>query len=102
MEDLKQQLLDDTIKVFKEKEEEIEKSNKELELLDARVKVEKRFFELKDITEEMKEDVKYSLQALESMVIMEKERNAELKKESELLKVRKQVINMFEKEDFRY
>ena len=102
MEDLKQKLLDDTIKGFKEKEEEIEKSNKELELLDARVKVEKRFFELKDITEEMKEDVKYSLQALESMVIMEKERNAELRKESELLRVRKQVINMFENGDFRY
>ena len=102
MEDLKQQLLDDTIRGVKEKEEEIEKSNKEIEFLEARVKVEKRFFELKDIKEEMKEDVKYSLQALESMVMMEKERNSELRKESELLRVRKQVINMFESEDFRY
>ena len=57
MENLKQHLIDNTIKKFKEKEEEIEKSNKELELLDAKVKVEKRFFELKDIEEDMREDV---------------------------------------------
>ncbi|MCX6719829.1 MAG: hypothetical protein NTV36_01865 [Candidatus Staskawiczbacteria bacterium] len=70
--------------------------------MEARVKVEKRFFELKDIKEGMREDVKYSLQALESMVMMEKERNFELRKESELLRARKQVINMFESGDFRY
>ena len=102
MEDLKQQLIDNTIKEFKEKEEKIEKSNKELELLDAKVKVEKRFSELKDIKEDMREDVKYSLQALESMVMMEKERDTQLRKELEILRVRKQVINMFERGDFRY
>jgi hypothetical protein len=102
MEDLKQQLIDNTIKEFKEKEEKIEKSNKELELLDAKVKVEKRFSELKDIKEDMREDVKYSLQALESMVMMEKERDTQLRKELEILRVRNQVINMFESGDFGY
>jgi hypothetical protein len=102
MENIKQHLLGDTISEFKAKEAEIKKSDEEIKILEAKIKVEKRFFELKDITEEMREDVKYSLQALEGMAMMEKERNANLRKELEMLRVRKQVINKFEEEDFKY
>ena len=34
--------------------------------------------------------------------MMEKERDTQLRKELEILRVRKQVINMFESGDFRY
>lgn len=101
MKNIKQQLLDDTINELKEKEIEIEKSDEEIRLLEARVKVEKIFFELKDITEEIREDVKYSLEALEGMLMMEKDKNSQLKRDFEVLKIRKQVISdKFEKEDF--
>ena len=102
MENIKQHLLDDTTSEIKGKEADIKKSDEEIKILEAKIKVEKRFFELKDITEETREDVKYSLQALESMAMMEKERNAQLKKDFELVMARKQVINKFEEEDFKY
>ena len=55
---------------------------------------------MKDIPEELEEDVKYSIQALENMLAMEKNRNEGLKKELKMLQYRKQVINKFEEEDF--
>ncbi len=103
MENIKQQLLDDTISRLKEKEAEIKKSDEEIELLAAKIKVEKLFFKLKDITEEVREDVKYSTEALEGMLMMERDKNNQLKREFEVLRLRKQIIrDKFEEEDFKY
>ena len=57
---------------------------------------------MKDIEDGMKDDVKYSLQALEGMLIMEKDRNVQLRKDFDMLRARKQVINKFEEGDFKY
>lgn len=101
MENIKQQLLDEIINELKEKENEIKKSSEEIKLLEARIKVEKIFFELKDITEEIREDVKYSLEALEGMLILERNKNTQLKRDFEVLRIRKQVIrDKFEEGDF--
>jgi len=93
---LKQYLIEDTNKKIKEIEEEIKKSDEESALLEAKLKVENKMSNMKDIPEEIEEDVKYSAQALESMFFVEKNKNTELKKELELLRYRKQVINKFE------
>lgn len=95
----KQYLIEDTDKKIKEAEEEIKKSKQELEILESKLKVEKKLSEMKDISEEIKEDVKYSVQAIESMMLMEKNRNVELKKDLKMLESRKQVINKFEDEE---
>lgn len=96
MENLKQRLTEEINKEIKEKEEEIKNSGQELEILEARLKVEKKLSEIEDVSEEIKEDIKYSIQAIEGTILMEKERNAELKKEFEVLKYRKQIIGRFE------
>jgi exonuclease VII large subunit len=96
MENLKQYLPENTTREIEAKEEEVRKSNEELEVLESRIKVENKMSTMKDIPEEIAEDVKYSAEALESMLIMEKDRNAELEKELKVLNYRKQVINKFE------
>lgn len=103
MENIKQQLLDCTVNELKEKEAEIKKSGEEIELLTAKIKVEKRFFGMKDISDEIREDVKYSLEALEGMLTMEKDRINQLKKDFEILRIRKKIIkDKFEEGDFKY
>lgn len=96
MTSLKQHLIEDTDKKIKETEEEIKKSDEELNILESKLKVERRMSEMEDIPEGIEEGIKYSIQAIESMILMEKDRNAELKKELEILRYRKQVINKFE------
>ena len=99
MENLKQYLLEDTTREIKAKEEEVRKSDEELKVLESRIKVENKMSEMKDIPEEIAEDVKYSAEALESMLMMEKDRNVELKKDLKVLNYRKQAINKFEDEE---
>jgi len=99
MANLKQYLIEETNKEIEGKEAEIENSDKELKILEAKFKVEKKLSEIKDIPEEIKEDVKYSVGAIENMILMEKNRNAELRKELKMLQVRRQVINKFEDEE---
>ena len=96
MENLKQYLIEETDKEIKEKETEIKNSDEELKILEAKFKVEKKLSEMKDIYEETKEDIKYSVGAIKDMILMEKNRNAELRKELKILQARKQVINKFE------
>src|SRR3989344_4924518 len=96
----KQYLIDETKKQIEEATEEIKKSDIEIEVLGANLKVENKMSGMEDIPEELKEDVKYSIQALENMLAMEKNRNEELKKELKMLQYRKQVINKFEEGDF--
>jgi len=95
----KQHLIDETKKQIEETGEEIKKSDIEIDVLESKLKVENKMSAMEDIPEEIKEDVKYSIQALENMLVMEKNRNAELKKEFGILRYRKQVINTFEDED---
>ncbi len=96
MENLKQYLIEEIDKEIKEKEVEIKNSDEELKILEAKFKVEKKLSEMKDIYEEIKEDVKYSVGAIKDMILMEKNRNVELRKELKMLQARKQVINKFE------
>ena len=99
MENLKQYLIEDTNKKIKETEEEVRNSDEELKVLEAKLKVEEKFLEIKDIPEGIKEDIKYSVEAIKGMIQMEKDKNGELKKEFEILRYRKQVINKFEDEE---
>ena len=93
MTNLKQLLIDELKNQIPSKEQEIKESDKELEVLGAKLKVEKKTLDMEGINENLKEDFKYSVQALESMIIMEQNRNSELKKEMEMLKYRKDVID---------
>ncbi len=47
---------------------------------------------MQDLKEHLKEDFKYSAQALEDMLVQEQQRNAELKKDLEMIKYRKAVV----------
>ena len=92
MKNLKQHLIKETTNEISAKEREIQESDEELEILGARLKVENKTLNMQDIKDDLKEDFKYSAQALEGMVVQEQQRNSELKKELEMLKYRKAVI----------
>lgn len=89
---LKQHLIEETEDDISTKEQEIKESNEELAILNAKLKVEKKSVEMKDIEEDLKEDFTYSIQALENIIMMEENKNFELKKELNMLKYRKDVI----------
>src|SRR3989338_1093005 len=92
MKNLKQHLIEGTTNEISAKEQEIQESDEELEILGARLKVENKTLNMKDLKDDFKEDFKYSAQALEGMVVQEQQRNSELKKELEMLTYRKAVI----------
>lgn len=92
MKNIKQHLADENKNNIADKEKEIGESDEELTILRARLKVEKKSLDMKDIRESLKEDFIYSAQALESMLAMEGNRNSELKRGLEILKYRKAVI----------
>ena len=91
MTNTKQRLIEDITKETATKEQEIQESDNELEMLSAKLKVENKTLGMQDLKENLKEDFKYSTQALEGMLTQEQQRNAELKKEFEMLKYRKAV-----------
>jgi len=92
MTNLNERLLEETKNGISVKEEEIQASDVELETLTAKLLIENGLMNRQDITAELMEDFKYSAMALESMIIMEKERNKELKKDLEMLKYRKTAV----------
>jgi hypothetical protein len=92
MTNIKQHLIEETTNNIFAKEREIQESDQELAVLGAKVKVENKTLGMQDIKEHLKEDFKYSAQALEGMLVQEQQRNVELKKELEMLKYRKAVI----------
>ncbi len=100
MANLKQRLVEDTKRAIAANREEVKQSDDELAILEARLKVEKRFYAMKDIDKGLKEDVKYSVQALEAMLAMERNRNAELKKDARILEYRSRVIEKIDNDDF--
>jgi len=93
MSDLKQRLIDEINEQISLKEKEMKESEQELETLNARLKVEKKALEMKDVANDLKEDFKYSAQALESMLMMEQNKNSELKKEIVMLHFRDAVVD---------
>lgn len=92
MKNIKQHLIEEAANNITAKEREIQESDNELEMLNAKVKVENKTLGMQDLKEHLKEDFKYSAQALEGMVTQEQQRNAELKKDLEMLKYRKAVV----------
>ncbi len=88
----KQKLINEMLKEVTEKEKEIENSNEEVRILKVRIKIENKALEMKDLKEDLREDFVYGAEALKSMLTMEENRNFELKRELEVLKYRKAVI----------
>jgi len=92
MTNIKQHLIEQTTNEITAKEREIQASDRELEILNAKLKVENKTLVMQDLKEHLKEDFKYSAQALDSMLMQERQRNAELRKDLEMFKYRKAVI----------
>jgi len=92
MTNLKQHLIDEATNNITAKEREVHESDHELTVLGAKLKVENKTLGMQDLIEHLKEDFKYSAQALEGMLTQEQQRNTELKKELEMLKYRKAVL----------
>ena len=92
MTNLKQHLIEEATNNITAKEREINESDQELTVLSAKLKVENKTLGMQDIKEHLKEDFKYSAHALDGMVTQEQERNTELKKELEMMKYRKAVL----------
>lgn len=93
MKNIKQNLIEEMTGEISAKEREIQESDHELEVLGAKLKVENKTLGMQDLKEHLKEDFKYSAQALESILAQEQQRNAELKKDLEMLKYRKSVVD---------
>jgi hypothetical protein len=91
MTNLKQHLIEEATNNITTKEREIHESDQELAVLGAKLKVENKTLGMQDLKEHLREDFKYSAQALEGMLAQEQQRNAELKKDLEMLKYRKAV-----------
>ena len=91
MKNIKQQLIEGVTGEIATKEREIQESDQELKILNARLKVENKTLGMQDIKEYLREDFKYSAQALEGVLAQEQQKNTELKKELEMLKYRKPV-----------
>jgi hypothetical protein len=91
-EDIAQDLINETTNNINTKKGEIRESDKEVAILKAKLEVEKRTLEMKDLKDDLKEDFEYSKQALEGMLIQEQQRNFELKKDLEILEFRHSVI----------
>ncbi len=92
MTNIRQHLIDETKNQIIAQEREIRESDEELEVLGAKLKVENKTLVMQDLKEHLKEDFKYSAQALQGMLEQEQQRNAELKKDLEVLKYRKAVV----------
>ena len=92
MTNLKQHLIDEAANNITAKEREVHESDQELTVLGAKLKVENKTLGMQDLKEHLKEDFKYSAQALEGMLAQEQQRNTELKKELEMMKYRKAVL----------
>jgi RNase H-fold protein (predicted Holliday junction resolvase) len=92
---MKQRLTDESKNEVAAEEREIKISDEELETLEAKIKVENKFLKMKDIKDDLKDQVKYSVQALEGMLMMEQQKNAELRQDLQISKYRLAVIDKF-------
>ncbi len=92
MKNLKHHLIEENMNDIAAKKREIRESDEQLEILSAKLKVENKTLNMQDLKENLKEDFKYSAQALESIIAQEQNRIFELKKDLEMLEYRKAVI----------
>jgi len=92
MNNVKQHLLEEIAIEISAKEREIQHSDDEVDVLNAKIRVENKILQMKDLKEHLREDYKYSAQALADMLAQEQQRNAELKKDLEILEYRKAVV----------
>ena len=92
---MKQRLTDESKNEVAAEEREIKISDEELETLEAKIKVENKFLKMEDIKDDLKDQVKYSVQALEGMLMMEQQKNAELRQDLQISKYRLAVIDKF-------
>lgn len=92
MKNLKQHLIDQATAEITTKENNIKVSDEELAVLGARLEVEKKTVGMQDLKEHLKESFTYFLQGLEIVIAQEQQQNAELKKDLEMLRYRKAVI----------
>jgi len=95
MTNMKQRLTDESKNEVAAEEREIKISDEELETLEAKIKVENKFLKMKDIKDDLKDQVEYSVQALEGMLMMEQQKNAELRQDLQISKYRLAVIDKF-------
>lgn len=91
-EDIQQDLINETVRNINAKNNEIRESDKELAILKAKLEVEIKTLSMTDLKGDLKEDFEYSKQALESMLIIEQQKNAKLKKDLEVLNCRDKII----------
>ncbi|MFH1759424.1 MAG: hypothetical protein ABH822_02620 [Patescibacteria group bacterium] len=96
MSDFKQRFFGEVEAEVKKVMEEIEESEREIKDLESKIKVERKMSESDNLKEEIAEDIKYSVQALESMLLMEENRKAELERGFEMARLRKETIKKFE------
>ena len=80
----RQRLIEENKRDIENKRQKIKKAEEELEMSKARIKVERKFMEMESIRDELKEEVKYILQASEDMLVQEEDRLAELKRSLEI------------------
>jgi hypothetical protein len=92
---VKQRLIELTQNYIAAKEREVKESDEELEMLEANLKVEKRIFSSKDTKAELKNEAKYGVETFEGLLLMERDKNAELKKEIEVERNKLKVIGTF-------
>ena len=75
---------------------EIKKSDEEIETMEIDNKVDRKILEMLDVDAhldtESKENVKYTLEAAEGMLLQEKERNANFRKDLKILEYKLKVI----------
>ncbi|SRR4030042_2471092 len=99
MENIKEYLKKEILEEIQKIQGDIKKSNEEIKIWEAKIKVEERLEDFKDLNEEMENDVKYGILALKDFLLMERNKIEELNKEFELLRRRKQVLDKFEEQD---
>jgi len=99
MENIKEYLKKEIAGEIEEIEKEIKESDRDIRIWEARVKVEKKLATFTDLDEDMESNVKYGTIALEDFLLMEKNRNKELKNERKLIIRRKKSIDQFEEEE---
>lgn len=96
MENIKQYLTEKVKKQIEDTKNEIKKSDEEIEMMEIDNKVDRKILEMLDVDAhldtENKENVKYALEAAEGMLLQERDRNANLKKDLKILEYKLKVI----------
>ena len=96
MENIKQYLTEKVKKQIEDTKNEIKKSDEEIEIIEVDNRVDRKILEMLDVdahlNTESKENVKYTLEAAEGMLLQGKERNANLRKDLKILEYKLKVI----------